>query len=262
MIELIIVAFVAILIGLSLGLLGSGGAILTVPALTYIIGQDEKTAIASSLAIVGLIAFTGSVKYQHSKMIHWPIVWQFGFSSMLASYVAAGFSVYLSGTQQISLFAIIMLLASFSMFKTKVSKPIQPASFKRSIKLPIIGGVVGCVSGLVGVGGGFLIVPALLAFTRVKMVNAVATSLVIITLQSLTGFIKYYTISTQENLTFDWQVIFIVALVGSISSIFGQQFSTNISQQKLKKIFAIFLLIMSIFILIKSNGSYRLSTSV
>jgi uncharacterized membrane protein YfcA len=254
MTELIIIAFVAILIGLSLGLLGSGGAILTVPALTYIIGQDEKVAIASSLAIVGLIAFTGSVKYQHSKMIHWPIVWQFGFPSMLASYVAAGFSVYLSGTQQISLFAIIMLLAAFSMFKNKVNEPLQPVPSSFSIKLLVIGGIVGCVSGLVGVGGGFLIVPALLAFTRVNMANAVATSLVIITLQSLTGFIKYYSISTQGHLTFDWQVILIVALVGSISSIFGQQLSTNISQQKLKKVFAIFLLVMSVFILIKSSG--------
>lgn len=254
MTELIIIAFVAIFIGLSLGLLGSGGAILTVPALTYIIGQDEKVAIASSLAIVGLIAFAGSVKYQHSKMIHWPIVWQFGFPSMLASYIAAGFSVYLSGTQQISLFAVIMLLAAFSMFKNTVNKPLQPVTSNFSIQLLIIGSVVGCVSGLVGVGGGFLIVPALLAFTQINMSNAVATSLVIITLQSLTGFFKYYSISTQGNLAFDWQVIFIVALVGSVSSVFGQQFSTNISQKKLKKIFSIFLLITSVFILIKSSG--------
>jgi len=99
MTELFLIAFVAIFIGLSLGVLGSGGAILTVPALIYIVGQDEKLAIASSLAIVGLIAFTGAAKYQQHKMIHWPAVWQFGLPSMLGSYVAAGFSVYLSGIQ-------------------------------------------------------------------------------------------------------------------------------------------------------------------
>jgi uncharacterized membrane protein YfcA len=256
MIELILIAFVAILIGLSLGLLGSGGAILTVPALTYIIGQNEKTAIASSLAIVGLIAFTGSVKYQYSKMIHWSVVWQFGVPSMLASYIAAGFSVYLSGTQQISLFAVIMLLAAFSMLKNKENEPLKPLVPSFSIKFLIVGGIVGSISGLVGVGGGFLIVPALLAFTRISMTNAVATSLVIITLQSLTGFLKYYSISTQGNLAFDWQVIFIVALVGSVSSIFGQRLSTSISQQKLKKVFAIFLLIMSVFIIVKSSGDF------
>jgi len=239
---------------LSLGILGSGGAILTVPALTYIVGQDEKLAIASSLAIVGLIALTGSIKYQQNKMIHWPVVWQFGFPSMLASYFAAGFSVYLSGNQQISLFAIIMLLAAFSMFKSSTNALNQSVASDFSIRLMAIGVIVGCVSGLVGVGGGFLIVPALLAFTRINMANAVATSLVIITLQSLTGFIKYYSISVQQNLIFDWQVIFIVALVGSISSILGQRLSMNIPQQKLKKIFAIFLLIMSIFILIESTS--------
>jgi len=201
MTELILIAFVAILIGLSLGLLGSGGAILTVPALTFIVGQDEKLAIASSLAIVGLIAFTGSIKYQYSKMINWPIVWQFGLPSMLASYAAAGLSVYISGMQQLSMFAVIMLLAAFSMFKSKVNEPIQSVQFRFSIKFIFIGGIVGCISGLVGVGGGFLIVPALLAFTPINMASAVATSLVIITLQSLTGFIKYYSLSTQG---FSW----------------------------------------------------------
>ena len=253
MIELILIAFVAVLIGLSLGLLGSGGAILTVPALIYIVGQDEKVAIASSLAIVGLIAFTGAVKYQQHKMIHWPVVWQFGLPSMLGSFVAAGFSVYLSGVQQIILFAVIMILAAFSMLKNKTVVFTQPIVFSFSIRLMIIGLAVGCVSGLVGVGGGFLIVPALLAFTGISMARAVATSLVIITLQSLTGFIKYYSIADQQALIFDWQVIAIIALVGAISSILGQKISTGISQEKLKKLFALFLLIMSIFILTKST---------
>lgn len=253
MIELILIAFVAILIGLSLGLLGSGGAILTVPALIYIVGQDEKVAIASSLAIVGLIAFTGAVKYQQHRMIHWPVVLQFGLPSMLGSYVAAGFSVYLSGAQQILLFAVIMMLAAFSMLKSKTVFSLQPIVLSFSIRLMVIGLAVGCVSGLVGVGGGFLIVPALLAFTGISMTRAVATSLVIITLQSFTGFIKYYSIADQQALIFDWQVIAVVALVGAISSILGQRISTGISQEKLKKIFALFLLIMSVFIISKST---------
>ncbi|MDX2370335.1 MAG: sulfite exporter TauE/SafE family protein [Colwellia sp.] len=253
MIELILIACVAVLIGLSLGMLGSGGAILTVPALIYIVGQDEKIAIASSLAIVGLIAFTGAVKYQQHKMIHWPVVWQFGFPSMLGSYVAAGFSVYLSGVQQLILFAVIMILAALSMLKNKTDVSHQIIAFSFSIRLMVIGLAVGCVSGLVGVGGGFLIVPALLAFTGVTMTKAVATSLVIITLQSLTGFIKYYSIADQQALIFDWQAIAVVALVGAISSILGQKISTGISQDKLKKLFALFLLIMSIFILTKST---------
>ncbi|WP_220469860.1 sulfite exporter TauE/SafE family protein [Colwellia sp. MB02u-10] len=256
MIELMLIIFVAILIGLSLGLLGSGGSILTVPALTYIVGQDEKTAIASSLAIVGLIAFSGAVKFQQNKMIHWPVVLQFGLPSMLFSYLAAGLSIYLSGREQLSLFAVIMLLAAFSMLKGKVNAPDKTLSDNVVLKLVFIGAIVGSITGLVGVGGGFLIVPALLAFTRMNMVYAVATSLAIITLQSLTGFIKYFSMSTQIDLKLNWQVIVIFALIGSVSSLFGQKIATNVPQEKLKKFFAIFLLITSVSILIHSISDF------
>ena len=256
MIELMLIIFVAILIGLSLGLLGSGGSILTVPALTYIVGQDEKTAIASSLAIVGLIAFSGAVKFQQNKMIHWPVVLQFGLPSMLFSYLAAGLSIYLSGSEQLSLFAVIMLLAAFSMLKGKVNAPDKTLNYNVVLRLVFIGAIVGSITGLVGVGGGFLIVPALLAFTRMNMVYAVATSLAIITLQSLTGFIKYFSMSTQIDLKLNWQVIVIFALIGSVSSLFGQKIATNVPQEKLKKFFAIFLLIMSVSILIHSISGF------
>ncbi|MBA6224809.1 sulfite exporter TauE/SafE family protein [Colwellia sp. MB02u-18] len=253
-----LIIFVAILIGLSLGLLGSGGSILTVPALTYIVGQDEKTAIASSLAIVGIIAFSGAVKFQQNKMIHWPVVLQFGLPSMLFSYLAAGLSIYFSGSEQLSLFAVIMLLAAFSMLKGKANAnaPDKTLSDNVVLKLVFIGAIVGSITGLVGVGGGFLIVPALLAFTRMNMVYAVATSLAIITLQSLTGFIKYFSMSTQIDLKLNWQVIVIFALIGSVSSLFGQKIATNVPQEKLKKFFAIFLLIMSVSILIHSISDF------
>ena len=255
MIEIVLIILAAIVIGVSLGLLGSGGSILTVPALTYIVGQDEKTAIASSLAIVGLIALSGALKYYQNKMIYWPVIVQFGLPSMLGSYVAAGFSVYLSGDQQIILFSVIMVLAAVSMLKRKTNITHQVIDLGVSIKLIIIGGIVGCISGLVGVGGGFLIVPALLAFTNINMAKAIATSLVIITLQSLTGFLKYYSIAEQQNFTFDWNVIAIVALVGSISSILGQKLSTNISQEKLKIFFALMLLIIGVSILMTSSSN-------
>ncbi|XQW83883.1 sulfite exporter TauE/SafE family protein [Thalassotalea piscium] len=253
MIELILSIIVAIFIGLSLGLLGSGGAILTTPALTYLVGLDEKTAIASSLAIVGLISLSGALKYQQHKMIQWPVVLQFGIPSMFASYMSAGLSVYLTGPEQLTLFAVIMLLSAASMLKRKVDSNPQTATSHSVIKLFFIGIVVGSITGLVGVGGGFLIVPALLAFIRMSMLNAVATSLTIITLQSSTGFLKYFSMAGEHDLHFNWQVIIIFALVGSISSLFGHKISSSISQEKLKKAFAILLFFMAIFILIKSS---------
>jgi len=252
MIELIAISVVAVLIGLSLGLLGSGGSILTVPALVYIIGQDEKLAIATSLAIVGFIAATGAYSYHLKKQINWSVVWLFGLPSMFASYFAAGLSTYLSGIVQMGLFAIVMLLASYSMIRKKKNKVVAKDIENAGIKIGAYGVFVGCVTGLVGVGGGFLIVPALVLFTRLSMSHAVATSLVIITMQSFSGFIKYHAIMTQQQLSLDWNIIFMVAAIGAMGSIAGQKISTKIPQESLKRFFGFFLLIMGIFILAKS----------
>ncbi len=254
MIELIAISVVAILIGLSLGLLGSGGSILTVPALVYIIGQDEKLAIASSLAIVGFIAFTGAYNYHRKKQVNWSVVWTFGLPSMVASYFAAGLSIHLSGMTQMSIFSIVMLLASFSMIRKKSDKVSDSNIANASLKIAFYGVFVGCITGLVGVGGGFLIVPALVLLTRLSMTNAVATSLVIITLQSFSGFIKYNAIITQQQLSLDWNIILMVGVIGAIGSIVGQKVSTKIPQQTLKRFFGYFLLIMGIFILYQSTS--------
>tara|TARA_A200000159_G_scaffold127296_4_gene122852 strand:- start:16568 stop:17341 length:774 start_codon:yes stop_codon:yes gene_type:complete len=253
MIDIILISCVAIIIGLSLGLLGSGGSILTVPALIYIVGQDEKVAIASSLIIVGFIAFSGALKYQLDNMIDWRAVWQFSLFSMLGSYFSAGFSIYLSGEQQLLLFSIIMLLAAISILRKKAPAAYQAIPLNLSLKLAVISCVVGCISGLVGVGGGFLIVPVLLTLAGMNMSKAVATSLMIISLQSLAGFIKYFSISKQQGLNFDWSVIVIVSVVGAMSSILGQKISTGIPQQKLKSSFALLLLVMGIFLLAKAS---------
>jgi len=252
MIELIAISVVAVIIGLSLGLLGSGGSILTVPALVYILGQDEKIAIASSLAIVGFIAATGAYRYHLKQQVNWPIVWMFGIPSMFASYFAAGLSTYLSGMTQMGLFSVVMLLASFSMIRKKQNKDITDKMSNASIKIGIYGVFVGCVTGLVGVGGGFLIVPALVLFARLPMTNAVASSLAIITLQSFSGFIKYNAIMAEQQLTLDWNTIFMVGAIGAIGSIAGQKISSKIPQQILKRFFGFFLLIMGVFILSQS----------
>jgi len=256
MIELIAISIVAILIGLSLGLLGSGGSILTVPALVYIIGQDEKIAIATSLAIVGFIALTGAYNYHRKKQVKWPVVWTFGLPSMLASYFAAGLSTYLSGIAQMGIFSIVMLLASFSMIRKKSENIALTEVSNPSIKIAFYGVFVGCVTGLVGVGGGFLIVPALVLFARLSMTNAVASSLVIISLQSFSGFIKYNAIMTQQQISLDWNIIFMVSIIGSIGSIIGQKISTKIPQQTLKRFFGFFLLLMGMFILFQSVMPY------
>ncbi len=244
----------AIFIGLSLGLLGSGGSILTVPALIYLVGQDEKIAIAGSLAIVGVIAASSVISYHLKRQIKWQIVIRFGLPSMLASYLAASLSVYLTGILQLILFAIVMLLSAFFMIRQpKLTTNNQPEKkYNQQVKFIISGLIVGSITGLVGVGGGFLIVPALVLLTGLTMTNAVATSLAIITLQSFTGFIKYHQLLSEQNIMLNWYVILTFSTIGIIGSLVGQKIANKVPQHHLKRGFGIFLLIMGCFILYRS----------
>lgn len=246
------VIFGALVIGLSLGILGSGGSILTVPVLIYLVGQDEKVAIAGSLFIVGSIAALGAIPYLKQKLIHWKTVWLFGIPGMIGTYGGAWLSTFISGTTQLAIFAGVMLLASFFMLKPK--KEALEASHKPRPLYNIIGDglAVGILTGLVGVGGGFLIVPALVLLGGLSMRVAVASSLVIITLKSYSGFIKYLDVLADTGLSLDWKVIGVMVLLGGIGSVIGNKIAIYIPQDKLKKGFGVFLIVMAIYILIKS----------
>ncbi|WP_284327034.1 sulfite exporter TauE/SafE family protein, partial [Deinococcus metallilatus] len=181
----------AALIGLSLGLLGSGGSILTVPVLVYLVGEPEKLAIAESLAIVGAISLFGAIPYALKRQIDWRSVLWFGIPGVAGTYLGAALSVYLSGVAQLMLFAVVMLLAAIMMFRPGGAQPEAATNHKRSpLKIGAEGLVVGVLTGLVGVGGGFLIIPALVLLGGLPMSLAVGTSLLIIAAKSFVGFYK------------------------------------------------------------------------
>ena len=150
----------AIAIGISLGLLGSGGSIITVPVLVYLIGQDEKVAIAGSLFVVGNIALAGSLQYIRAKLIDWRNVVVFGVPGMSGTYLGAVIAAYVPGIIQLALFALVILLASYMMLRP-VELTDAPHEPREAWKIAGDGLLVGVITGLVGVGGGFLIVPAL-----------------------------------------------------------------------------------------------------
>lgn len=239
----------AIAIGVCLGLLGSGGSILTVPVLLYLFDQPERVAIAGSLAIVGFIALAGALPYIVKKQTHWHSVLWFGTPGMIGTYAGAFFSQYVSGAIQLFTFAIVMLMAAFFMLKPK--KDISHLTFqtRKNSRIVFDGLLVGILTGFVGVGGGFLIVPALVILAGLTMHQAVATSLVIIFLKSFAGFYKYLDVLSQESLALDWEVIGLVTLLGVLGSLSGNLLANKISGQKLKTGFAIFLLPMATFII-------------
>ncbi len=238
----------AALIGLSLGLLGSGGSILTVPVLVYLVGEPDKLAIAESLAIVGGISLFGAIPYALKRQIDWRSVLYFGVPGVTGTYLGAALSVYLSGVVQLTLFAAVMLLASIMMFRPAAAGS-GPAHARSPLKIAAEGLGVGVLTGLVGVGGGFLIIPALVLLGGLPMSLAVGTSLLIIAAKSFAGFSKYLHVLQEQNLAVHWNLILIFTVIGIAGSFLGARVGKNVSNDALKRGFASFLVVMGLYVL-------------
>tara|TARA_R110000868_G_scaffold1211_2_gene9289 strand:+ start:4292 stop:5047 length:756 start_codon:yes stop_codon:yes gene_type:complete len=239
----------ALLIGISLGLLGSGGSILTVPVLIYLVGEPEKVAIAESLGIVASISLVGAIPYAIRKEVDWKSVFFFGIPGMAGTYGGATLSQFLSGNTQLLIFSGVMILAAFMMIRNgKVLEKEEGHSAPKWL-LIIEGLVVGVLTGLVGVGGGFLIIPALVIIGGLSMRVAVGTSLFIIAAKSSLGFYKYLDVLRLEKLNVNWELLAVFTVIGIFGSFVGGKLSQKIPQQSLKKGFGYFLVVMGLYIL-------------
>lgn len=254
----------ALIIGLTLGLMGSGGSILTVPVLTYLLGHNGKAAIAESLAIVGGIALIAVLPYAKSKQVDWRSVAYFGVPGMAGTYAGAWLAGFVPGAVQLTLFAVVMLIAAFMMFRRQedVGQGSNLSGNRRSElkthpqKTPqafwIIaseGMVVGVLTGLVGVGGGFLIVPALVVLGGLSMRVAIGTSLAVIAMKSLSGFYKYLEVLEDIGASIDWRAVAAFIAIGVVGSLTGKLIGSRVNQEALRQAFAVFLVIMGIFVL-------------
>ncbi len=245
----------AVAIGLVLGLLGSGGSILTVPVLVYLAGQPDKVAIAESLAIVGAIASVGAASYARQQLVDWRSVVGFGLPGIVGTYLGAVLATYVPGAMQLVLFGVVMIAAAGAMLKGRAGledgdQPTRPAWV-----VAALGASVGVMTGLVGVGGGFLIVPALVLLIGLDMRLAVGTSLSIIVLNSATGFLKYLDVLTEAGLAIDWPLVGTFAAIGVAGSLVGSRLSQRVPQTQLRRGFAVFLVVMGVFILYKEAPS-------
>lgn len=238
----------AVLIGLTLGLLGSGGSILTVPALVYLAGSPAKVAIAESLAIVGAIAAVGALPYARRRAVDWRSVLFFGVPGLGGTYGGAALSAFVPGALQLTLFAGVMLLAAVLMFRGRAGLEGEHEG-QAAWKLAAQGVLVGSMTGLLGVGGGFLIVPALVLLGGLPMRLAVGTSLAIIALNAAAGFAKHLDVLGSSDLGVDWGLIGLFAAVGIAGSLVGSRVSRLVPQAALRRGFAVFLVLMGGFIL-------------
>lgn len=244
-----------IVIGLCLGLLGSGGSILTVPVLVYLLQHDPKAAIAESLAIVGGIALVGAIEPALRKRIDWPSIVFFGIPGIGGTVFGAWVAQYMSGVVQLVLFSIVMLLASVLMLRGRKQEEGTPTGrTTRDFVLIMFEGLgVGALTGIVGVGGGFLIVPALVLLGRLPMRLAVGTSLLIIALKSGAGFFEYHSQMVEANVPIAWKTIGIFIALGAVGTLIGGAIGGRLPQQRLKQVFAVFLIVMGGVILVKEG---------
>lgn len=250
----------AICIGLILGLLGGGGSILSIPILVYLFHIEPVKASAYSLFIVGITSLIGAIPKYKDHLVNIRTGLLFGIPSILSIFVTRKWIVaslpevilqidsYILSKRifLLGLFAVLMILASISMIRNK-REPVQKQQY-RSFLLIIEGTLIGLLTGLIGAGGGFLIIPALVLLTGLPFKTAVGTSLFIIAINSLSGFL-----GDVLNYSMDWVFLMSITALAIVGIFIGNHFAHQISTIRLRKSFGWFVLVTGIYILLRET---------
>ena len=261
-----LLAIVAGLItGFVLGLLGSGGSIVALPALIYLLGVAPKSAIAMSLGVVAVTATLAAFSHARRNNVDLKVALVFACFGAVGTYTGTRLGVVTPAGVQLTLFALVMYAAAWRMRKRPMSLPVAAGGLRLSADgTAVLGGCqqffspcmahialagvgVGLLTGLVGVGGGFLIVPALVLLSGIAMKQAVGTSLAIVAANSAMGFAGYL-----GGVPVAWELMAGFTAVTVLGSFVGARFSTRLSQETLKRVFALFLFFVATYILLKN----------
>lgn len=235
-------------IGLSLGLLGGGGSILTVPILIYALGQDAQAAVATSLAIVGTNAVVGTAFHWRAGHVQVRQALAFGVAGMAGAYLAAGLSARVSDALLLVLFALLMLVVGALMVRPLAlgAGAARPRSrLDRISRTLLAGSSVGLLTGFFGVGGGFLIVPALVLVLDMPMPDAVGSSLLVIGLNAAAGLVGHL-----QTARLDWHLVLIFTLSGALGLALGARWSRRWPAQRLRRAFAMLVVGLALVLLV------------
>jgi uncharacterized membrane protein YfcA len=244
---LIATLVLALLVGVALGLLGGGGSILAVPVLVYVAGQDAKAAIAMSLLVVGVTSAAGAISHARAGRVQWRTAAIFGTAGMAGAYGGGRLAEFISGTWLLIAFALMMGVTAAAMLRGRDDpEPLHADGPVKVGRIVVEGLVVGLVTGLVGAGGGFLIVPALVLLGGVPMATAVGTSLVVIAMKSGAGFLGYL-----ASTTIDWPLALSVTGAAVVGSVIAGRFAGRVPEDRLRRAFGWFVAVMAVLVLIQ-----------
>jgi uncharacterized membrane protein YfcA len=244
---LVLALSLAVLIGLSLGLLGGGGSILTVPILSYVVGMEPKAAIASSLFVVGASSAAGLVAHARAGRVRWPIGLVLGAGGMAGAYLGGWIAGYLPGRVLMLMFVAMMVVTAIAMLRGRrgETEPGEPAEPRLRLVRAIGFGIgIGLVAGTVGAGGGFLVVPALVLLGGLRVHHAVGTSLLVIALQSFAGLAGHL-----GHVAIDWPITLAVTGVAIVGSLAGGKLAGRVPPESLRRGFGILVAVIAAFTL-------------
>lgn len=235
----------AVFVGIALGLLGGGGSILTVPLLAYVAGMEARHAIAMSLLVVGVTSAIAAITHARAGRVRWRIAVIFGLAAMAGAYTGGRIAQFIPGTVLLVAFAVIMVLAGVAMLRGRKDTPTTNADKPLPVaRITLLGIIVGVISGLVGAGGGFLLVPALALLAGLPMPIAVGTSLVVISMQSFAGLAGHL-----ANEHIDWHLAALITAAAVIGALIGGRLVSLVNPTTLRQAFGWFVLVMASVIL-------------
>ena len=243
---IILALALSLLIGVALGLLGGGGSILTLPILTYVMHMDPKTAIAASLFVVATTSAFGVIAHARAGRVRWRTGVIFGAAGMVGAYAGGRLAAYLPAKLLMVLFAAMMVATAAAMLRGRRQVSAAVVRELPVVKVILEGIAVGVVTGIVGAGGGFLVVPALVLLGGLGMEAAVGTSLVVISMKSFAGFYGHL-----GHVSLDWKLTLLVTAAAVMGSFGGGALAGRIPPATLRKGFGVFVLVMAAFILSK-----------
>lgn len=256
-------AILSIVIGMAVGLLGGGGSILTTPVLVYVMDFDPKQAIAASLFVVAVTSFFGLIQHARAGRVRWKTGLLFGVAGMVGAFAGGQIGSRLPGSLLLAAFAIMMGATAVAMLRGRKKVEGKAHHGMPLFRILLDGFIVGLVTGLVGAGGGFLVVPALVLLGGLPMQAAVGTSLLVVMMKSVAGFIGYAVtfggpnglVAWNPETSFNWVVVLVVTGFAIVGALLGAGISGRVHPDRLRKGFGWFVLVMAVFILVQEIGA-------